>query len=156
MSVQIFASSPSVDMQCSRTRLGSILAVIGAFLVYMSFGIKFTTGNSNPYLIHFMDIVAGETAWFHAVMVSSQALAAPLGSFAATKIGILPVIVLGCALSSGGVFLSSLTVEHSLGAFIATYGICTGVGIGLPYSAFYASVSKVGCGSQLGRCHCHN
>ncbi len=76
-----------------------MFAVFGAILVYMSFGIKFTTGNLNPYLIHLLKLTNGETVWFHAVIVSCQALAAPVGSYAARRMGILPVIIIGCILS---------------------------------------------------------
>ncbi len=46
---------------------------------------------------------------------------------------------------SGGVFESAHTVSVSLGAFIATFGILTSVGIGLPYSRFYTEIPSVKC-----------
>ncbi len=77
----------------------NIFAVLGAICVYMSFGIKFTIGNLNPYLKPFLNITDGETVWFHAIIVSCQAVAAPFGSLAANKIGVLPVVIIGCLIS---------------------------------------------------------
>ncbi len=77
----------------------NIFAVLGAIFVYMSFGIKFTTGNLNPYLKPFLNISNGETVWFHATIVSCQAVAAPIGSVVAKKIGVLPVVIIGCLIS---------------------------------------------------------
>ncbi len=49
--------------------------MVVAIFWYMSFGIKFTTGNLNPYLIHLLKLTNDETVWFHTVIVSCQALA---------------------------------------------------------------------------------
>ncbi len=76
----------------------NILAIIGVGLVYMSFGIAFTPGNINPYLIPFMGLTSGETTWFSATIEAFQAIGALLGSFIAVKIGVLPVTLVGCFL----------------------------------------------------------
>ncbi len=81
---------------CSTVR--NILATIGVGLVYMSFGIAFTPGNINPYLIPFMGLTSGETIWFSPTIEALQAIGAILGSFIAAKIGVLLVTLVGCFL----------------------------------------------------------
>ncbi len=63
---QNFTFLPSQNMRSEKAR--NIFAVLGAIYVYMSFGIKFTTGNLNPYLKPFLNITNGETVWFHATI----------------------------------------------------------------------------------------
>lgn len=41
--------------------------------------------------------------------------------------------------------LTSLTVNHGLGAYIATYCVCFGIGMGLPYSVILSVASTVSC-----------
>ncbi len=65
----------------------------------MSIGIKLTVENVTPYLIHVIVVTNGETMWFHVVIVSCQALAAPVGSFASRRIEILSVIIIEFFLS---------------------------------------------------------
>ncbi len=83
-------------MACDNSKLWGYLTVIGATLVYLSLGYNYTTGNMNPYLISYMGITAGETVWFHAVIIAFQAVAMPIGSLFASKLGFRPVVALGC------------------------------------------------------------
>ncbi len=76
-------------MSCS-AKVRNVFAVVSAIFVYMSFGVKFTAGNPNPYIKHSLDMTDGQTVWVHAVIV---------GSTAARKIGVLPVTIIGCILS---------------------------------------------------------
>ncbi len=85
-------------MTCS-TKVHNVFAVDGAIFVYMSFGVKFIAKNLNPYIKHSLDMTDGQAVWVHAVIVSCQVLAAIVGSTAAKKIGVLPVIIIGCLLS---------------------------------------------------------
>ncbi|CDI96572.1 oxalate:formate antiporter [Echinococcus multilocularis] len=91
----------------------------------------------NAYLIPYMNITSGQTVWIHAVVISGQAIAMPLGGLLTSKIGFRIVVAVGCLLCSGGVALSSLTVQHGLGPFIFTYAVMFGVGMGLPYSVLF-------------------
>ncbi len=142
----------SPDRICAQRKLATFSPGLETICVFISFGIKFTTGILNLYLIPFFNITNGETLWFHATIVSCHAVAAPIASAVANKIGVLPVVIIGCKFpsannftlfSSVGVFASFATVDKSLGLFICTFGILNGLGIGFPYSTFYADVSKV-------------
>ncbi|BHF76182.1 hypothetical protein SprV_0501928000 [Sparganum proliferum] len=66
----------------------------------------------------------------------------PVGGILQPKIGFRAVTIMGIILSSGGIFLSRVTVDHGLGPFIATYCILFGIGIGLPYSVLMAVASS--------------
>ncbi|KAM7532505.1 hypothetical protein Aperf_G00000132438 [Anoplocephala perfoliata] len=89
-----------------------------------------------------MDITHGQTVWFHAVTISSQAIGMPVGGILAEKIGYRIVEIIGAVLTSGGVMLSSLTVNHGLGPFIVTYSIMLGFGLGLPYSVLFSIAAE--------------
>ncbi len=65
----------------------------------MPIGIKLTAENVTSFLIHIIVVTNGETVWFHAVIVSYQALAALVGSFASRRIEILSVIIIEFFLS---------------------------------------------------------
>ncbi|CUT99518.1 oxalate:formate antiporter [Echinococcus multilocularis] len=115
----------------------AFLTVLGAALIHLSLGYNYTVGNMNAYLIPYMNITSGQTVWIHAVVISGQAIAMPLGGLLTSKIGFRIVVAVGCLLCSGGVALSSLTVQHGLGPFIFTYAVMFGVGMGLPYSVLF-------------------
>ncbi len=65
----------------------------------MSIGIKLTAEIVTFYLIHVIVVTNGETVWYHAVIVSYQALAALVSSFASRRIEILSVIIIEFFLS---------------------------------------------------------
>nr|VZI31456.1 unnamed protein product [Spirometra erinaceieuropaei] len=96
----------------------------------------------NPYLIAYMGIKKSESIWFNSVMFAMQSVSMPIGGILQPKIGFRAVTIMGIILSSGGIFLSRVTVDHGLGPFIATYCILFGIGIGLPYSVLMAVASS--------------
>uniref|UniRef100_A0A5K3EW76 MFS domain-containing protein n=1 Tax=Mesocestoides corti TaxID=53468 RepID=A0A5K3EW76_MESCO len=124
-------------MHCDKSKIWGYLTIVGAALFHLSLGYNYTIGNMNPYLISYMNITAGETVWFHAVVISGQALSMPLGGYLESKIGFRPVVAIGGIMCSGGVALSSLTVNHGIGPFIVTYAVMFGLGMGLPYSVLF-------------------
>ncbi|VDN10607.1 unnamed protein product [Dibothriocephalus latus] len=71
-----------------------------------------------------------------------QSVSMPIGGLLAPKIGFRAVTIMGMILSSGGILLSRLTVDHGLGPFIVTYCIMFGLGIGLPYSVLMSVASS--------------
>ncbi|VDL63380.1 unnamed protein product [Hymenolepis diminuta] len=119
-------------------KIWGYLTVIGAFLFHLSLGYNYTIGNMNSYLKPYMNITSGQTVWFHAVVISGQAIGMPLGGLLEGKIGYRLVEVIGSILTSGGVMLSSLTVYYGLGPFIVTYAVMFGIGMGIPYSVLFS------------------
>jgi len=89
-----------------------------------------------------MGIKSSETVWFHAVIISGQALGMPIGGYLYAKIGFRPVTIVGMLMCSGGVLLSRLTVDYGLGPFIFTYAVMFGVGMGLPYAVLFTVAAK--------------
>ncbi|KAM7532503.1 hypothetical protein Aperf_G00000132488 [Anoplocephala perfoliata] len=118
------------------------LTVVGAFLFHLSFGYNYTIANMNSYLKPYMGITNGQTVWFHAVVISGQAIGMPVGGILAEKIGYRLVEIIGAVLTTGGVMLSSLTVNHGLGPFIVTYAVMFGIGMGLPYSVLFTLAAE--------------
>ncbi|VDD81082.1 unnamed protein product [Mesocestoides corti] len=129
-------------MSCSKSRIWGFLTVIGAALFHLSLGYTYTSGNMSPYLRSYMNITHGETVWFHAVIISCQAAAMPLGGLLESKIGFRPVVAVSALLCSVGIALSALTVNYGLGAFLFTYTIMFGIGMGLPYSVLFSLAAE--------------
>ena len=73
--------------------------MIGAFLFHLSLGYNYTISNMNAYLKPYMDITSGQTVWFHAVVISGQAIGMPIGGMLAGKIGYRIVCVIGSLLT---------------------------------------------------------
>ncbi|VDL61078.1 unnamed protein product [Hymenolepis diminuta] len=96
----------------------------------------------NPYVQDYMNISSGQTTWFSSTILACQAVFMPLGGFIASKISYRWVLLAGMLFSSGGILLTSLTVQHGLGPYIATYCICFGIGMGLPYSVIFSIASS--------------
>ncbi|VDD81083.1 unnamed protein product [Mesocestoides corti] len=124
-------------MRCKKSLTWGYLTVFGAALIHISFAYSSTIGNMNSYLVSYMNITAGETVWFHAVLVSGQAVAMPIGGLLELKIGFRPVVAIGSITCSAGVALSALTVSHGIGPFIVTYTVMFGLGMGLPYTVLF-------------------
>ncbi|KAM3173125.1 hypothetical protein ACTXT7_013111 [Hymenolepis weldensis] len=99
-----------------------VICVIGGFLYHLALGYFYTVGNMNPYVQDYMNITSGQTTWFSSTILACQAVFMPLGG--------------------GGILLTSLTVQHGLGPYIATYCICFGIGMGLPYSVIFSIASS--------------
>uniref|UniRef100_A0A0X3PI08 Major facilitator superfamily (MFS) profile domain-containing protein n=1 Tax=Schistocephalus solidus TaxID=70667 RepID=A0A0X3PI08_SCHSO len=119
-----------------------ILSVVGGFLYHLSLGYYYTVGNMNSYVISYMQITPSQSAWFSSVIIAFQALSLPIGGIIAKKIGFRLVLILGIILSSGGILLTRLTVDYGLGAYVFTYCILFGLGMGLPYSVIFQVASS--------------
>nr|VZH92713.1 unnamed protein product [Spirometra erinaceieuropaei] len=115
-------------------KLWGFLTVFGSACIYLSFGYNLTTGNMNPYLIAYLGISRSQCIWFKAVIFAGQALSMPVGGILASKTGFRLVTIIGSLLTSAGILLSYLTINYGFGAFIITYSVMFGIGIGLPYS----------------------
>ncbi|BHF74373.1 hypothetical protein SprV_0501745900 [Sparganum proliferum] len=119
-----------------------VLSVIGGFLYHLSLGYYYTVGNMNSYVISYMGIAKSQSAWFSSVIIALQAISLPTGGVIAKKIGFRPVLILGIIFSSGGILLTRLTVDHGLGAYVSTYCVLFGLGMGLPYSVIFQVASS--------------
>lgn len=81
------------------SKVWGYLTVVGAFLYHLSLGYNYTIANMNSYLRPYMNITAGQTVWFHAVVISTQAIGAPLGGILEGKIGYRLVEIIGAVLT---------------------------------------------------------
>ncbi|BHF75407.1 hypothetical protein SprV_0501850300 [Sparganum proliferum] len=66
----------------------------------------------------------------------------PVGGFLASKIGFRLTTIFGVILTSGGILLSRLTITYSFEAFLITYSVMFGLGMGLPYSVLFSIASE--------------
>ncbi|BHF75404.1 hypothetical protein SprV_0501850000 [Sparganum proliferum] len=127
-------------MECGK--IWGILTVIGAAFINLSFGYNYSIGNMNPYIIAYLGITKSQSIWFNAVLLAGQAVGMPIGGMLASKIGFRLVVIFGSIMTSGGVMLSSLTIKYNFGAFLTTYSIMFGLGMGLPYSVLFSVASS--------------
>lgn len=86
-------------MGCRDSIVWGYLTVIGCFLYYLSLGYNYTIGNMNAYLKPYMGITSGQTVWFHAVVISGQAVGMPLGGMLERVIGYRLVGIIGAVLT---------------------------------------------------------
>ncbi|KAM3174646.1 hypothetical protein ACTXT7_010120 [Hymenolepis weldensis] len=115
-----------------------VLCVLGGFLYHLALGYFYTVGNMNPYIVSYMGIKPSEAAWFSSTLIALQAVFMPSGAIIATKIGYKLVLIIAMIFSAGGILLTRLTVDYGLGAYIATYCIMNGIGMGTPYSVIFS------------------
>ncbi|BHF74361.1 hypothetical protein SprV_0501744700 [Sparganum proliferum] len=119
-----------------------VLCVIGGFLYHLALGYFYTVGNMNPYVISYMGIKSSQSAWFSSVILALQAISLPAGGALTKKVGFRPVLLLGILFGGSGIMLTYLTINHGLGAYIATYCILYGLGMGTPYSVIFQVASS--------------
>nr|CDS29581.1 oxalate:formate antiporter [Hymenolepis microstoma] len=115
-----------------------VLCVLGGFLYHLALGYFYTVGNMNPYIVSYMGIRPSEAAWFSSTLLALQATFMPIGGILASKIGYKFVLIIAMIFSAGGILLTRLTVDYGLGAYIATYCIMNGIGMGTPYSVIFS------------------
>lgn len=116
------------------------LVLVGGFLVHLTLGTGFTFGNMSPYLTSYLHIKVGQSnvsstdaVWGYAMTVFGQGALMTVGGLLNNKIGPRLTTVIGCIIASTGVAVTYYTINDSLGAMVATYGLMFGVGIGIAY-----------------------
>ncbi|KAF0297411.1 Monocarboxylate transporter 13 [Amphibalanus amphitrite] len=120
---------------------GGVIAVAAGFLLHLSLGIMYTYGNLTTYLTSYLHVRLGlsvdygDTMWIGAVQSICQGPGVLLGSVCCRRFGPRLTILAGSVLCSVGMALTCLTVQTSFATTTLSYGLMSGVGIGLAYTS---------------------
>ncbi len=122
------------------------IVVIGALLIQLALGTIYCWGNVTSYVTPWLnanssaEITGDQTIYVFAVGLMAFAITMIFAGQLQQKIGPMKVALLGGVLVSVGVLSSSAAT--SLGAFIVTYGVIFGIGIGFAYVCPIACAAK--------------
>uniref|UniRef100_A0A0X3NL07 Monocarboxylate transporter 9 n=1 Tax=Schistocephalus solidus TaxID=70667 RepID=A0A0X3NL07_SCHSO len=141
----------------------AFLAIFGSMLIILTFGNFYSVGNMSPYIISYLheivdkNIGNNQAVWLSAASLAVQGLCMPFAGMLAMNIGFRTLMISSCFLFSGGILLSALTIKIGYVAFLSTYAIMVGLGIGASYGillANCASWTREHQGLILGVCAC--
>ncbi|KZS10578.1 Uncharacterized protein APZ42_024877 [Daphnia magna] len=89
-----------------------------------------------------LDVSYADTMWIQAISFATTGIALPLGSYLQKLWGPRPTVIMAMLFMSGGVFLTSLTVTHSMSLLVVTYGFLFGVGARVGYMSPIAAAMR--------------
>ena len=117
---------------------GYVVLVVGV-LMHICIGTMYCWGNLTTYATSYMrgkdhNIVYADTLWAYLSAAGVQAASMPFTGYVQIRFGSRVASLLGALMVAGGVALTRHTIDVSLAAFITTYGVLFGVGIGLIYA----------------------
>ncbi|GAB6028338.1 hypothetical protein CHUAL_002511 [Chamberlinius hualienensis] len=118
-----------------------VAMVFGAVLVHLSLGTVYTFGNMAPYIASYYknylkhDVALSDTTWIFSGLMASMGMCMIVGGILSGRIGTRLTAIIGCSIMCTGIFVSSITINHSFLLLIFTYGVMYGGGISLPYIA---------------------
>ncbi|TGZ55977.1 hypothetical protein CRM22_010236 [Opisthorchis felineus] len=111
-------------------------AVIGAFLLHLTYGHFYTTANMVPY------IMGGLGVWLSITSLGIQSVCMPLGGLLCSTFGYRWIVGLSCLTESVGVFITYFSIKRSFLGVIITYSLLNGAGLGLGYTVVLAVASS--------------
>lgn len=118
-----------------------VYAVIaGGFLVHLTLGTIYTFGNLIPYIVSYIrqrshpaDLHPSTGTWIYALALGAQGVSMFFGGLLERKVGPRITTLIGCAIMTSGVFLSSAAIRISFWLLLLTYGVLFGFGVGIAY-----------------------
>ena len=145
-----------------KAQIQAILSLVGGFLLHLTLGTLYCFGNMNTYMTSYLrkhvpsqvictnvDLGAGnhvspspfqshvtysDAIWILTLTISIQGVFMTSSGYLEDLLGVRPLILLGSAILTGGVLLTSLTIQHSLALTALTYGVMFGLGLALSYA----------------------
>ncbi|CAJ0570059.1 unnamed protein product, partial [Mesorhabditis spiculigera] len=114
------------------------IVLSGAVLVHLTLGTYHTFGNMLPYMASYLrnytdhNVRIEHMMWIP-MLQGAFPFAMVIGGALSLKLGSRTAAVIGCSICTLGVYLSSLSIKHSLPAFTFTYGLLFGIGEGISY-----------------------
>lgn len=119
--------------------LRGVLTIVGGFLVHFIIGVLYTWGNMSPYVVSYMREIAGRTdcesrhfTWVLSFIFSAQAVTMVAAGLLMPYLGPRWMTLMGAAIMAIGTMVSSFLL-HSYVAFIFSYSILFGFGVGFCY-----------------------
>ena len=135
--------------QMIRTTFGVVVVLCGC-LFSLPNGFEHSDGNMAPYIISYTrlysldpnrEIVKLSFSTWLCIHGLSQGLSIILGGWLIEKIGPRPTATIGAFIVTGSTFLTAGAIKLSFWAVVITYGLLTGVGLGLAYvPPFYSAI----------------
>lgn len=115
--------------------------LMGGVLIHLSLGSFYTFGNMSPYITSYLreydgiDIRYSKSVWITTFFLIFMAIGTLTSGMLNSifKLNVKVTIFIGCLIMSGGVFLTTITVNHSFILTLLTYGGMTGLGTGFAY-----------------------
>ncbi|CAJ0960533.1 unnamed protein product, partial [Mesorhabditis belari] len=114
------------------------IVLSGAILIHLTLGTYHTFGNMLPYMASYMrnytdPNVRIERLMWIPMLQGCFPFAMVIGGALSLKFGPRMAAFIGCTICTCGVYLSSMSIQHSLPAFTLTYGLMFGLGEGIGY-----------------------
>ena len=127
----------------------TFFVIAGGFLVHLSLGTIYTTGNVAPYIISYIrnqshpgNLKQEAATWLVAASAVGQGGAMFVGGALVRKIGPRWTTLGGGWLMSCGVCLSYFTIKVSYWLLLVTYGLVFGTGVGIAYIGPLSAVMR--------------
>lgn len=122
------------------TAIRGFLVLVGGFLTHLTLGTGFSYGNMSPYITSYLHahndhpvITTRDAIWGFAMVMFGQGSLMFVGGMLHMKLGPRVTSYIGCFFASLGVALTYCTIQSSLTAVVATYGLLFGLGISIAY-----------------------
>ena len=121
-------------------RIQPYVVVASCFLVNLTVGSLYAVGNMIPYVVSYIriyssphDLRLNTVTYIYAAQAVGVGVAMLLGGLLDKYIGPRLVILLGGLVMTVGALLSYVTIQYSFWWFMLTYGLITGIGLGILY-----------------------
>ena len=128
------------------SKIQPYVVVASCFLINISIGSLYALGNMIPYVVSYIrihsvphDLRLNTVTYIYAAQAVGIGLAMLLGGILDKHIGPRLVVLFGGLWMVFGAMISYITIQHSFWLFILTYGLITGIGLGIIY------VSPIAC-----------
>ncbi|XP_074651969.1 monocarboxylate transporter 13-like [Tubulanus polymorphus] len=131
--------STTSQMSSIETSWSWFVMVSSFFCHFLIYGVCWSVGVYYVVFLEEFQQDAGATSWIGAIQVSFVYFSGPLGSVMMNRFGYRPMMVAGTLLASLGLTMSMFAT--SIYHLYATFGILTGLGIGI---AYVPSITAVG------------
>lgn len=127
------------------------LMVLGGFLINLSIGGYYSSGNIVPYINAYMQnnsisghhVTSGNLVWISGLLSFGMGTAVSAGGFMENKIGAMWTTLIGGWIMSFNVCIAYFTIKTYLSVLALTYGLIAGIGSGLAYGVSFGTPIKV-------------
>ncbi|XP_025114265.1 uncharacterized protein LOC112576199 isoform X1 [Pomacea canaliculata] len=127
-----------------------VLTVVGGFLVHVSLCLPYTFGNLETYMVSYMkhqdtysERYSSDIQWVLGLFFVAKVMGMLAAGWLHDGVGARTCTMTGCALSSVGLFLTSVSLSRNVWAVALTLGMLSGAGTGLAYASPMAMVAKL-------------
>ncbi|VDN98645.1 unnamed protein product [Rodentolepis nana] len=84
------------------------------------------------------NVEMGSAVWISAIALSMQGVSMPIGGALLPFMGYRAIVILGCIINSGSVFLTYFTIQKGFIYVVLTYAVTLGFGFGFSYAIIFS------------------